>query len=135
MEAAFALPIFALVLVGTIDFGRLFYKTMAVTHAARAGVQYGTYIPGLANDDPGMESAALGAGSIDIPSGLTAAANHECFCYTGGAETSMICTAACGGQTRVYVTVTASATFTTVMNYPGIPNSVAIVRAARMRAK
>jgi Flp pilus assembly protein TadG len=136
VEAAFALPLLALVLVGTIDFGRLFYRTMAVTQAARAGAQWGTYHPGRASASglPQMEAVANIA-AIDIPGGVSPAAGFDCTCFDLGTETAVACTATCGGQLRVYVTVTASSTFTTVVNYPGIPTSVPIVRAVRMRAQ
>jgi Flp pilus assembly protein TadG len=126
-----ALPLLALLFAGTVDFGRVFYKTMAVTQAARAGAQYGSSMNGY--DITEMEAQAMSAGS-DI-TGLTVAASYDCTCYNGGSESVMVCNSGTcpTGQNRVYVTVTANATFTTVMNYPGIPNNVPIVRAARMR--
>src|SRR4029453_9912585 len=126
VEAACVLPLLALVLLGTIDFGRLFYHAMAVTQAARAGAQYGSAVnPYRPSTGPYLvETSALAAGS-DI-SGLTVAGDAACFCYSpsSGAETAI----SCGGgtfcsstdQSRVYVTVTATAMFTTVVNYHGI---------------
>src|SRR5262245_9808729 len=134
VEASLALPILALVLVGTMDFGRLFYRTMAITQAARAGAQFGTYIPGNANNIAGMQNAGLSAGS-DI-TGLTVTATRDCACYTT-TETALACNllGSCVGQWRVYVNVTASGTFSTIINYPGIPQTVAATRTARLRAQ
>ena len=42
VELALALPVLALILVVAADFGRLFYSSVEVINAARAGAQYGS---------------------------------------------------------------------------------------------
>ena len=138
VEAAFALPLLALIVLGTVDFGRLFYRTMAVTHAARAGAQYGAQNSAVATNDSTMRDVAIDdATAHDILAGeISAQAEHTCYCFNGATETSISCTAGgCPGQLRVYATVTTRSSFSTVVNYPGIPRTVPIVRSARMRAQ
>jgi Flp pilus assembly protein TadG len=136
VELAVALPLLAVVLLGTIDFGRLFYRTMAVTHATRAGATYGSQSVGNASNHPGVEAAAVAA-ATDIPTGYTATASHFCTCYLGVAavENAIACTASCAGQRRVYTQVIGTATFTTVVQYPGMPHTVPISRTVQMRAQ
>jgi Flp pilus assembly protein TadG len=134
VELALALPLLAVVLLGTIDFGRLFYHAMAVTHAARAGAQYGSQSVGRAADHPGMQNAATTAAG-DLGGGFSATATHFCTCYVPTTETSIGCTATCAGERRVYTQVTGTATFSTLVNYPGIPASVPITRIVQMRAQ
>jgi len=50
-------------------------------------------------------------------------------------ENAIDCTATCGGQRRVYTQVVGTATFTTVVQYPGMPNTVPISRTVQMRAQ
>ena len=138
VELALGLPLLALVLFGTIDFGRVFYHAMAVSHAARAGAQYGSQNLGYAMDDSAMSSVATtDATAHDLSASFfTVTSSHACYCYDGSAETSLACTAGtCASQLRVYVTVTASHGFTTVASYPGIPHTLTVTRAARMRAQ
>ncbi len=41
VEFALISPLSFLLFIGCLDFGRVFYSAMAITHAARAGTQYG----------------------------------------------------------------------------------------------
>ena len=59
LELALVWPLLSLVLLGVIDFGRIFYASIEVTNAAHAGVQYGARSLTLANDTAGMQSAAI----------------------------------------------------------------------------
>jgi Flp pilus assembly protein TadG len=136
VELALALPLLAIVLIGTIDFGRLFYRAMTVTHGARAGAQYGAQSVGKATDHNGMRDAAIAAAS-DAAGAFTAAATHFCTCFTValGESGQIPCTQVCTGQLRVYTQVTGTAGFTTIVNYPGIPHTVSITRTVQMRAQ
>ena len=64
VELAVSLPLLVLVMVGTIDFARVFYTGMELTNAARAGAQYGAYNPAQSGDIAGMQTTA--AGSVNI---------------------------------------------------------------------
>ena len=137
VELALALPLLAVVLLGTIDFGRLFYHAMAVTHATRAGVQYGSQSVGHAAQTSGMVNAATVAAG-DLGGGFSATARFFCTCYLSNVETSMAtCTSTCTApaERRVYAEVTGTSTFSTLVTYPGIPASVPITRVIQMRAQ
>ncbi|HYU79380.1 MAG TPA: TadE/TadG family type IV pilus assembly protein [Vicinamibacterales bacterium] len=138
IELAFSLPFLVVLLVGTIDFGRVFYAAMTVTHAARAGVAYGTQ-DGKSNDTTGMQNAAAAA-ATDV-AGFSSTAVRLCACYTTAIPptpnppTNAACTATCTGSRWIYVQVTASKTFTTLVTWPGVPSSVTIQRVAKMRTQ
>src|SRR5262245_27485361 len=95
VELVFTLPVLVVLALGTFDFGRLFFTTIAVNQAARAGAQYGTITPGNAYDNTGMQAAANHAGR-DV-SGLSVSSSHDCTCYTT-TETTMTCGGTCTGQ-------------------------------------
>jgi Flp pilus assembly protein TadG len=128
-ELTLAVPVLALLLVASADFARVFYFSIAVNNAARAGAQYGSQSIVTADDVTGMKNAAT-QDSPDLPS-LTATA-RQCTCGTG---TSV---AACGSSycttnpTGNYVEVDTSMTFNTTITYPGIPSSVALAGKAIM---
>jgi Flp pilus assembly protein TadG len=134
VELAMTLPLLVLVMVGTIDLARVFYMGMELTNAARAGAQYGAYNPAQSGDFPGMRTAATGAVNI---TGVAATASRTCQCATtAGAFSGATCSTTCpsGQHLVVTVTVTTSKTFTTVVgSFPGIPNTVNLVRSATLR--
>ena len=50
VEFALVLPILLLLILGVMDFGRLFYTKMVLTNAAREGANYLAYFPEDANN-------------------------------------------------------------------------------------
>jgi Flp pilus assembly protein TadG len=133
IELALLLPLLLLIALGAVDFGRVFYMGVEVANAARAGVQYGAQDLGHSTDYTGMQTAALNDGK-DIP-GMSATASRWCQC-AGGTPTS--CAASyCGAASvpAVYVQVNTSATFNTLMKYPGVPSTVTLNKQAIMRVQ
>jgi len=133
VELALLLPMLLVVALGAVDFGRVFYMSVGVANAARAGVQYGAQSMAFSLDYAGMKQAALNDGS-DIP-GLTANATRWCQC-AGGNPTS--CSSSfCGNSSvpQVYVQVNTQATFNTMVKYPGVPSTVTLSKQAIMRVQ
>ena len=118
VEMALLLPVLALVFVVAADFARVFYESIEVAHAARAGVQYGAQNLVKAVDYTGMEDAALNDGS-NI-SGLSATASYFCTCN----QQAVACSPPGCAEPQVFVKVTTSATFKTILNYPGIGSTI-----------
>jgi Flp pilus assembly protein TadG len=143
VELALSLPLLVLLMVGAIDFARVFYVGMELTNAARAGAQYGAYNPAQSVDIAGMQAAAAGSVNITIDNppmvmSTPTVPSRNCRCATGTEvlplETS--CATPCPNEQHlvVTVTVTTSKTFTLVSgSFPGIPQSVNLVRAATLR--
>lgn len=141
VELAVALPVMLVLLFATIDFGRVFYQSMAVTNAARAGAQYGAQSVAKSSDTTGMIAAAQSSATGDIGAVQVTAA-RECMCatstgtITATSPTANDCSNACsGGHLIVMATVTAQKSFSTVVRYPGIQSNITLVRSARMRAQ
>ncbi len=131
VELALVLPVLALVLVTVVDFARVFYLSIAVKNAARAGVQYGVQSLSKAGDLSGMQQAAQND-ALSVP-GLTATAKEFCQCPGGP---SVVCSPllTCPGL-HLYVQVQTSAQFSTLLNYPGVPSTVTLSGNAVMRAQ
>src|SRR5437867_1351506 len=134
VELGVLLPLLALMLLGTIDFARVFYTAMTVTHAARAGVQYGAQSNDASQDTAGMEQAARDAAQDLDSNSLTVTAESYCQCAN---KTKVDCvTGVCPeGSPPIYITVTAQTTFQTLVNYPGIPHTINVNRTATMRVQ
>jgi Flp pilus assembly protein TadG len=136
LELALVLPILLLILLGAIDFGRVFYASVEVTNAAHAGVQYGARSLTLANDTAGMQTAATND-AVDT-SGMTSNASYACKCP--GSSTTVSCTSAlltCGSTNpyELYVTVATQKSLTPMFPWPGIPNPIVVNASATMRAR
>ena|SRR5690348_1474551 len=129
VELALAAPVLALVLVATADFARVFYASIEVANAARAGVQYGVqnYTTGV--DYTGMQNAALNDGSN--VSGLQATASEFCQCN----GSTVACSPAQCSQPKIFVQVRTTATFSTMLHYPGISSSIPLSSTAVMQVQ
>jgi Flp pilus assembly protein TadG len=123
IEFALVAPVLIFLVIGLIEVGRYTYLGMLVAHAARAGVQYGAQNAISAADSTGMSNATL----HDAPN-ITISVTPTAFCSENGAVVS--CT---GPSVTYYVQVTASGTFTSLLNYPGIPNRMPISSTVTMR--
>ena len=135
VEMTLLLPFFLLLLMGVIDFSRVFYTALTITHAARAGAQYGAQSNGKSQDDAGMAAAARTAAQ-DVDS-LSVTATHYCMCTPDGVTLTPMatCTSACINTRQIYVQVTTSKTFQTLWNYPGVPHTITLSRTAILRAQ
>ncbi len=120
------------ILLVSADFGRLFYVSVGVASAARAGAQYGSQSLAAAADSSGMVAAAKqDATNLTTPS-VTAS---QCTCQTGSSVTvcpTSYCTYSPAGT---YVQVTVTTTFKTLINYPLIPSTATLTREAVMEVQ
>jgi Flp pilus assembly protein TadG len=133
VEMTLILPLLVLILLGTIDFGRVFYYAINLAQAANAGVQYGAQSMEKSTDSAGMEQAARAAAQ-DLGTITVSPAPSRYFACPDNTKTTE--DASCSGQPpRVYVEVTVQKTFNTIVDYPGIPASVDIARTATMRVR
>ncbi len=140
VEFAVAAPLLALMLVSTADFARVFYFSIALDNAARAGAQYGSQTVIAAANTTGIQNAATTDGS-NIPS-LSALAS-QCTCESPSGSVTA-CTAApfsmpssycTTNSSATFVQVITSATFTTIVHYPGLPNSFPMTGKAIMQVQ
>jgi Flp pilus assembly protein TadG len=132
VELAVALPVLVLLLLVGADFSRIFYMSIGVNNAARAGAQYGSQTVITAADSSGMIAAAKTDGSNFAS--LTASAS-QCTCspsVTVVACPSSYCTNA---PQATFVEVDTSSVFRTLVTYPGIPSSTTLLGKAIMQVQ
>jgi Flp pilus assembly protein TadG len=130
IETALVLPVLILMLVTLVNLGRAYYYAISVTSAAHAAAVYGVQNP---TDVQGMMNAAS-ASAPDIAS-LSTNVTYGCECYDGSSAVAD-CSAppSCSENYVNYVAVTTSATFQTVVPYPGMPSSFTLTGSARLRS-
>ena len=121
--------------MGGVDFGRMYYDSIAVAGAAFASTQYGAFSVITAGDFPGMRAAGL-ADAEDV-SGVTVTPSYFCDC-PNNAGTQVDCNQTqCVnyGLPRMYVRTVASSTFQTLARYPGVPATTNINLDSWMRVR
>jgi Flp pilus assembly protein TadG len=135
VELAVALPLLILIAIGVMDYGRVFFTSIAVSNAARAGAEWGAYGNGTRSDKftemgdfAKLEGAEAGT--------ITVTANRTCRCGL----TVVTCATAtnCGGgygPAAEYIEVTATKTVALILKYPGLPTAINISRTATFRSK
>lgn len=132
-------PLLMVVVLGAVDFGRYSYFGEAVSNAAHAGAVYGTQSTDRAGDLAGIERAVRD--DLSSTADDTAVVSVERFCTCPYSETRVACDAtscqggASGWVPWMYVNVRVSASFEPLVPYVGMPQSLALVRVAEMRAR
>ena len=131
VEFTLVAPLLILLLIGIVEVARYATFAIMVGNAARAGVQYGAQNMVAAMDSSGMQSAA--ANDAQNIAGLnTPSAGYYCKCADGTAST---CAATdCANSHRlVYVTVTVSGIFHSMLKFPSVQNTFPVSATATMR--
>jgi Flp pilus assembly protein TadG len=131
VEFAIGATLLAGLLIPLIDLGMGFYQKMQVQDAAQAGAQYA-----LAHgwNSTAIENAVTSATALSSISASPAPVRN-CGCPQGTSVTSSTCGGTCAGGQSVgtYVTVSAQATYTPLIPYPVLGQSVALTAQATVR--
>ncbi|HEX3429890.1 MAG TPA: TadE/TadG family type IV pilus assembly protein [Rhizomicrobium sp.] len=131
IEFAFLAPILMLLTLCTVDVGVAAYSVMQVENAAQAGSEYAA-VHGF--NSAGISNVVTSATSL---SGLSAspAPSQFCGCPSGNSISSATCGSTCtdGSIAGGYVTVSATATYKTLIPYPMLPASFTFVNSATAR--
>lgn len=129
VEIAMVLPALALLLVLVADFARVFYAAIGVASAARAGVQYGAQNYTTAINFFAIQQAALNDGQN--LTGLSAEAKDFCMCN----GSTVVCSPRQCAEPQLFVQVKTTATFNTLLTYPGIPSQIPLTSTAVMEVQ
>ena len=131
VEFSLFAPILLPMIVCTMDFGLGIYRNMQVQHAAQAGAQYAI---AHGYDSSSISSAVTNATDF---AGISAspAPNQFCGCPTDTGVTVVTCPATCDGGVvaGIYVTVSAQATYNTIVPYPLVGSSFALSAQSTVR--
>jgi Flp pilus assembly protein TadG len=138
IEAAFAMPVLVLLLVGAAEFGRLAYFAIEVSSAAYAGATYASQNHSTAVSTTNISSAAT-QDAANVP-GLSATSSVACYCNNGTTNPTITCSSAatdCVSPSRIseYVQVNTSASVSPIFNYPAISNTWTLHGSATMRVQ
>jgi Flp pilus assembly protein TadG len=114
-EFAVLTPVLALLLVGATDFARAFYYYVTVANCARNGALYGCLSTANSNNASAIQTAAL-----TDASGLSP-------------QPSISSKTGTDANSNPYVSVTASYSFSTLVSYPRLPNTMTLSRTVQMR--
>jgi len=115
IEFGFMIPLLSLMVVSVTDIGLAVYRKMQVEEAAQAGVQYAI---ARGFDTSGISSAVTSATNSTTVTASPAPVQF-CGCPTSGGVSSVSCGTVCtgGAQAGTYATVSAQATYSTLINY------------------
>jgi len=136
IEAAVLAPVLLLLLLGAADFGRGYYLAEEVAGAAHSGAEYAIQNPGnVSSDSTGIETAAKDD-APEVPNLQVATPTWGCECSDGSSYSASCSTVPtqCATNWVYKVTVTASAGYTPLFPWPGLPTSFALSSSATMRS-
>lgn len=133
IELALLLPIFATILVGSVEVAQLAYASIEVTNAARAGAEYGAQTHDTAVDSTGMQNVATAAGPN--VGNMQATATTFCTCSDGVSITCANAGTSCSARINEYVQVNTSASVTSVFHIAGLPRTITLKGVAVQRVE
>jgi Flp pilus assembly protein TadG len=151
LELALLLPMLIAMLLGVIELGRYAYISILVANAARAGAAYGAQSLEQSVDTLGIQAAAESdfrnqVNGQDAGTLIVLPPVISCGCDSNGTigngNVGPACSTPsnpgagnCGSGTHwvVMVSVTASGTFNSLFNYPGIPSTLTVSSTATLR--
>jgi Flp pilus assembly protein TadG len=132
VELAIAVPVLVLLLIVAADFARLFFVSICVHSAARSGAQYGAQSVITAADINGMKNAAKLDGSNIANLTVTA---KQCTCQASATVSRCAASYCTNSPQATYVEVDTQATYSTLLNFPGVPSSTTLSSAAIMQVE
>ena len=120
IEFGFMVPIFVLVTLAAVELGRLGSEMSRITHAAKAGTQYGIQDQSNANDISGIIQAVRD-NAEDANNELTVSARRYCRCP--GQSVDLPCTDSCTDDkfAPMFVEVNVSHDLAAVFDYLKLP--------------
>lgn len=119
VEFALVAPFLIILMLGVIDYGRVYFAYVSVTNGARTGADFASGSLTNAADITGIQNAAL-AETLELVN--TSPTNPQVSVQTST-----------DSQGRLYADVTMQYTFTTIFPWPGLPSSMDVVRTVRSR--
>jgi Flp pilus assembly protein TadG len=119
VEFAVVLPVLLLLVMGVIDFGRVYFAYVSVTNGARNGAEYASQSPDAAEDTASIREAVL-ADTSDL---LNTSETNPGVSVTTGTD----------AHDGLYAEVTVSYSYDTIFPWPGLPDSIDLARAVRAR--
>lgn len=130
VELALAIPFLGLLLLGAMDFARVFHVSIKIAAAAGAGATFGSRSPTSPVDTSGIIQAAQQA-APDVAA-LTVTPTRICGCADGslGSCDVISCT-----PKYTYIQVKTQTNFSTLCPYPGIPSAFPVSWTILTRAK
>ena len=125
VEFALTAPFLIILMLGVIDFGRVYFAYVSVTNSARTGADYAA-----ANCSPSCEDDDLAGirDAVEAETGQllnTSPTNPEVSVTTGDSL----------GLGNSQVDVTVSYTFSTIFPWPGLPTSMNVERTVTARVQ
>lgn len=131
VEMAIAVPVLLVMVMGAVDFGRLYFEAVVAHNSAIVGSFYGAQEIRYAADSTGIRNAAAGdATDLD---GFSSTHEVLCECLNGGDYSTGTAQASCSdadcgayGAPRVYVKTRSAKSFSTMGWYPGVPQTTPV---------
>ncbi len=119
VEFGFMIPIFGLMIISVTDIGLSVYRKMQVEVAAQVGAQY-AMVHGF---DASAISTAVTSASNATEVTATPSPTKYCGCSTGSSISNVSCGSTCpgGAIAGTYTTVSAQASYSTMVDYHVVP--------------
>ena len=136
-ELAVILPVMTLMLLGAIDFARVYHTSICMNSAAYAGARYATHELTNSNNSGAIESKVMqNLENSAVTTPVEVDITNRCFCNENRTN-EVACGAECPSSSlppAVYVDVRVATPFDPIFAWPGLPDQMTVRGAAELRA-
>lgn len=135
VELAFAMPFLALLIIGMVDYGTAFVRSMALGNAVHAGVQYAMARPPLMGGDlTGIRQTVLDA--APAPKIGTHDPDVRTVCACNPSDTTFfVCGTGGGCDELVYLQITLTEQYPLILSYPGFSSPITLNKMGVLRLR
>lgn len=144
VELAMVAPVLGLVIIGVVDYGRIFSRASTLANAAKAGTQFAMINRPVQGDLTDVVTTATNALPPDYtlsPPENSLTVQRLCECPPVGSGTSVCATpadvpaCAAGEAASIYIQVTVTERYPTLFDYQFIPDMVDLSETSIMRLR
>ncbi|GAM58312.1 hypothetical protein JCM19231_3162 [Vibrio ishigakensis] len=137
VETVIVTPILILLFVIIVDFGRVMYYSISTASAARNAAAMGSRGATYATDTTLLTNLAQEDDFItDADSPISVTANSVCVCASpDNSNYDCALKSSCSDGFEMYVDVTVTRQFSTIIDYPTIPSPLTLSETATLRVE
>jgi Flp pilus assembly pilin Flp len=133
VELAMIAPVFALLLVGVVDYGLLWSHNMELANAVRAGTQYGLIRKPVNGDTTAIRQQVIDSAPAPEIGSHDPQVTLFCECPDGTPVPNCDPAICAPDDMQTFISITLSEQYPLLLDYPGFDSPVQLTQSSTMR--
>ena len=133
VELAMIAPVFALLLVGVVDYGLLWSRNMELANAVRAGTQYALIRKPVNGDTTAIRQQVIDSAPAPKIGSHDPQVTLFCECPNGTSVPNCDPAVCAPDDMQTFISITLSEQYPLLLDYPGFDSPVQLTQSSTMR--